>query len=53
MRSRGLDLPRDDSIEAHLDWIAGNPLPALRLGGESLAQAGKGIAELIKMFRSA
>jgi hypothetical protein len=53
MRSRGVDLPREDIVEAHLDWIAGNPLPALRIGGESLAQAGKGIADLIRMFRSA
>jgi hypothetical protein len=51
MRSRGLGVPQDDVIEAHLDWIAGNPLPGLRLAGRSLGEVGKAIAGVTKIFR--
>jgi hypothetical protein len=51
MRSRALSVPPDEVIEAHLDWMAGNPLPGLRLAARSLAEVGKAIADLGKIFR--
>jgi len=51
MRFRGLDLPADDVIEAHLDFFAGNPLPAMRLAGQSMTQAARALGELARIFR--
>jgi len=51
MRSRGLDLPADEVIDAHLDFIGGNPVPAMRLAGQSMTQAARALAEIARMFR--
>ena len=51
MRSRGLNLPGEDVIDAHLDFIAGNPVPAMRLAGQSLTQVARALAEIARVFR--
>jgi len=51
MRSRGLNLPGEDVIDAHLDFIAGNPVPAMRLAGQSLTQVASALAEIPRVFR--
>ena len=40
LRARGLKVPGDPVLEAVADRITGNPLPAIRLAGESLARMG-------------
>jgi hypothetical protein len=52
LTARGLPLPREDVLDAVVDRIAGNPLPAVRLGAASLVQVGKGLTELSRAFRS-
>ena len=52
LSSRGLRAPREDHLDAAVDRITGNPLPAARLAVESLTRSGKALYELSRMFRS-
>jgi hypothetical protein len=51
MRSRCLDLPGDDVVDAHLDFMAGNPVPAMRLAGQSLTEVARALAGIARIFR--
>ena len=48
---RGMGTPREDVLDAIIDNILGNPAPAARLAVQSLAQVGKGLFELVRVFR--
>jgi hypothetical protein len=50
--ARGLQAPGDTVLDAIVDHISGNPLPAVRIAAESLVQMGKGIHALSRDFRS-
>ncbi len=50
LRSRGLKIPADPVLDAVVDHISGNPLPAARLLAESLAELGKGLYRLSRIF---
>ncbi len=52
LNARGLTIPREDILQAVVDRIGGNPLPTARLAVESLAQMGKALHELARIFRS-
>jgi len=41
LRSRGLNIPREEILDANIDAITGNYLPAFRLLGQSLASLGR------------
>jgi hypothetical protein len=49
--ARGLKQPNDTVLDAIVDRINGNPLPAVRVAAESLVQMGKGIHALSRQFR--
>jgi hypothetical protein len=51
LTARGLKQPSDAVLDAVVDRIRGNPLPAVRLGVEGLVQVGKGVHELFRLFR--
>jgi hypothetical protein len=51
LTSRGLRAPREDHLDAAVDQITGNPLPAARLVVEDLAQMGRALRELSRIFR--
>lgn len=51
LNARGLDEPSEAVLDAIVDRIRGNPLPAVRLAAEGLAQVGKGLLELSRLFR--
>jgi hypothetical protein len=51
LSARGLRVPTERLLDAVVERIAGNPLPAARVLGESLVQMGKGIYELSRLFR--
>jgi hypothetical protein len=50
--ARGLRTPREDVLDAVVDRITGNPLPAARVAVEGVAQMGKALHELSRLFRS-
>jgi hypothetical protein len=52
LNSRGLRATREDHLDAAVDQITGNPLPAARLAVEDLAQMGKALRVLSRIFRS-
>jgi len=52
LTARGLRAPREDVLDAVLDRITGNPLPAARLAVGQLAQMGKALHELSRIFRA-
>jgi hypothetical protein len=52
LTARGLERPSDAVLDAVVDRISGNPLPAVRLAVESLVHVGKGLHELARLFRS-
>ena len=52
LNARGLKKPSDAVLDAIVDRIGGNPLPAVRLAAESLVQLGKGIHAFSRIFRS-
>jgi len=52
LKARGLEVPRADLLDAAIARIAGNPLPAARVAVEGLAQMGKALNELSRLFRS-
>jgi len=51
LNARGLAAPGEDFLQAMVARIGGNPLPATRLAAESLAQMGKAVHELARIFR--
>jgi hypothetical protein len=51
LRARDLRMPAEPVLDALVERIKGNPLPAARVLGESLAGIGKGFHELFKLFR--
>jgi hypothetical protein len=51
LTARGLKVPREDVLDAVVDHITGNPLPAVRLGVEGLAQMGKALHDVSRIFR--
>jgi hypothetical protein len=51
LRARDLKIPADPVLDAAVERIKGNPLPAARVLGESLVQMGKGLYELSRLFR--
>jgi hypothetical protein len=52
LNARGLRAPREDLLDAAVDRITGNPLPAARLAVGGLAEMGKALHELSRLFRS-
>jgi hypothetical protein len=52
LNSRDLRAPREENLDAAVDRITGNPLPAARLTVKSLPQSGKALHKLSRMFRS-
>jgi hypothetical protein len=52
LNARGLKIPREDVLDAAVERITGNPLPAARLAVEGLGQMGKALHELSRLFRS-
>ena len=52
LNARGLQKPSDTVLDAIVDRISGNPLPAVRVAAESLVQVGKGIHALFRIIRS-
>jgi hypothetical protein len=52
LNARGLAAPGEDLLDAAVDQITGNPLPAVRLAVENLAQLGKELRDLSRLFRS-
>lgn len=51
LRARDLGIPPDHILDAIVERIKGNPLPAARAAGESLVGMSKGLHELFKLFR--
>ena len=51
LRARGLKVPADRILDATVEHITGNPVPAVRLGAEGLAQMGKAMREAARLFR--
>jgi hypothetical protein len=52
LNARGLTAPREGILDAVVDRIGGNPLPAARLAVGGLAQMGKALHELAQILRS-
>jgi hypothetical protein len=50
LRARDLKIPAETILEAIVDHLNGNPLPAARALGETLVGMGKGFRELFKVF---
>lgn len=51
LRARNLKVPAEPVLDAAVDYITGNPLPAGRVLGESLFQMGKGLYDIARQFR--
>jgi hypothetical protein len=51
LRARGLKVPDEAVLDAVVDHIGGNPVPAALVAGESLVQLGKSLHGLIRLFR--
>jgi hypothetical protein len=51
LNARDLPAPRDTVLDAIVDSISGNPLPAARLATESLVQTGRAVGRLSRRFR--
>lgn len=50
-RARDLPIPAEPILDALVERINGNPLPAARVAGESLAGMGKELHKLFKLLR--
>jgi hypothetical protein len=50
--ARGLPRPSDTVLDAAVDSIGGNPLPAVRAGAESLVQIRKALHGISRIFRT-
>lgn len=46
LRARNVKVPAEPVLDAAVDYITGNPLPAARVLGESLFQMGKGLYDI-------
>jgi hypothetical protein len=51
LRDRSLKIPPEHILDAIVERIVGNPLPAARVASESLVEMGKGLHQLFKLFR--
>jgi hypothetical protein len=51
LNARGMKKPAEPILDAVVERIAGNPLPAVRLLGEIAGQIGKGLYDLSRLFR--
>jgi len=51
LRARNLKVPAEPVLDAVVDHITGNPLPAIRVLGESMLQMGKGLYDISRLFR--
>ena len=51
LRDRGLTIPPEHILDAIVERINGNPVPAARVAAESLVGIGKGLHELLKLLR--
>ena len=51
LNARGMKKPAEPILDAVVERIAGNPLPAVRLLGEIVGQIGKGLYDLSRLFR--
>lgn len=51
LQARGLTVPAEPVLDAVVDRINGNPLPAARVLGANLVQLGKTLHELSQLFR--
>lgn len=51
LRARGLKVPADPVLDAVVDRINGDPLPAARLAGESLVRMGKALYGLSRHLK--
>ncbi len=52
LTARSLEKPSDAVLDAVVDRISGNPIPAVRLAAESLVQLGKELHKLSRLFRT-
>ncbi len=52
LAARGLERPSGAVLDAIVDRISGNPIPAARLAVESLVQVGKELHKLSRLFRT-
>jgi hypothetical protein len=50
LRARDLEIPAEPVLDAVVDRINGNPLPAARVLAESLVEVGKGFHQIFKLF---
>jgi hypothetical protein len=50
LRARDLKAPPDPILDAIVERILGNPLPAARVAGETLVDMGKAIHQLYRLF---
>jgi hypothetical protein len=51
LRARELRVPSDVVLDAVVDSLTGNPLPAARLGAESVIGLGRSLHDLARLFR--
>ena len=51
LRARGLHAGGGPRTDADVAWIAGNPLPMLRLEGKGLVRVGKGLRDIVKSVK--
>ena len=51
LQARELRIPSDVVLDAVVDSLTGNPLPAARLGAESLIGLGRSLHDVAKLFR--
>jgi hypothetical protein len=51
LRDRSLKIPHEHILDAIVERIKGNPLPAARVAGDSLVGIGMRFHELFKLFR--
>lgn len=51
LSARSLRVPTERVVDAVVERIAGNPFPAARVLGENLAQMGKSLCEVSRLFR--
>jgi hypothetical protein len=51
LTARGIKIPAEPVVDAIVERIRGNPLPAVRVAGESVVQMGKGLYHLSRLLR--
>jgi hypothetical protein len=50
LQARGLNVPAYRILDAVAERVAGNPIPAARVAGESLVQISKRLRDLARIF---